>query len=1059
MNDKNIEDIYELSPMQQGMLFHTLYDANTHSNAYFEQLVLTLQGTLQPAAWQWAWQQVTERHTALRCAFHWQELDEPLQIVSRQVTLPWVLLDWRSETTEAQQNKLDALLKADQAQGFVLEEAPLMRFTLIQLDEHRWQLLWSHHHLLFDGWSMPIILDEVMALYQAYQQQQAPSLAPVRPYRDFIQWWQALDKAAAKQFWIQRLHDFTAPTPLPLPKPARVLDTDRAEISVQLSVEDTDQLQHLAKQHHLTLNNLVQGAWALLLSRYSGESDVVFGVTISGRPTEINGIAQMVGLFINTLPLRTQRYGQQSLIPWLQTLQNQYVEQEQYQYYSLADIQACSNVPGGTALFDSILVFESYPFQTDKPKQELEITDLRSLEQTNYPLTLIANPERQLKLRIKYDTTRFTVDSVERMLGHLQQLLSAMYTQPDACLQDLPMLTEAEIQQLQTWNQTATDYPKEQTIVSLFEQQVATTPDKPAVVFEEEMLTYAQLNAKANQLAHYLLAQPALKDQSNPLIAICVERSLEMIIALLGILKAGGAYLPIDSGYPPERIAYMLEDSAAPMVLTQSQFQAELPAEITTINLTSIQDISSSPEDRSGFCGPYDLAYVGYTSGSTGRPKGVCISHRAVVRLVKQTNYMEFSDQHTFLQLAPLAFDASTLEIWGSLLNGSKLVIMPQAQTTLSDMARIIQAHQVTTLWLTAGLFHLMVDEQLESLRCIKQLLAGGDILSVEHIRKVQQYLPECRLINGYGPTENTTFTACCQLNDTEFTDTAPIGKPITNTRIYVLDDQYQLVPVNVAGELCAAGDGLARGYLNRPELTAEKFIEVELFGKRERIYKTGDLVRWRPDGNLEFLGRIDNQIKLRGFRIELGEIEATLLQHEAVKEAVVVLYERDGNKSLAAYVTTDSRDDLHLRDYLQIHLPDYMIPAHIVATEHFPLTPNGKIDRQALTKQAAEQNFTLDTPDFIAPRNAEETQLAEIWVTVLGLERIGIYDNFFHMGGHSLTAMQVVSRAQDIFTVDIEIRNLFENPCIAEFASYIQQQMLSQTDGSLLEELLAEVE
>ena len=501
---------------------------------------------------------------------------------------------------------------------------------------------------------------------------------------------------------------------------------------------------------------------------------------------------------------------------------------------------------------------------------------------------------------------------MRRLLDHLTILLQGMADNPESQLRDLSLLSADERRQLQAWNDTATDYPRDKTIVDLFDIQVQTTPDKIAVVFAEQSLSYRQLNEQANRLAHYLLGLKTPTGAgllvNNSLIAIAVERSLDMIIGLLAILKAGGAYVLIEPGYPPSRIRYMLEDSAAPLLLTQSQLIArlsldELQYDCRVLCLDETEFTGHSSENLTLGRQAEDLAYVIYTSSSTGEPKGVCTPHHAVSRLVKKTNYIQFTEHQVFLQLAPLAFDASTLEIWGSLLNGGLLVLMSPQQPSLFEIGQALQKHKVTTLWLTAGLFHLMVNERVDDLSNVKQLLAGGEALSLEVVKKALQELPSCQLINGYGPTENTTFTTCCLINEACLGDTVPIGKPISNTQVYLLDRSNQLVPSGVVGEFCTAGAGLARGYLNRPELTAEKFIEVELFGKRERIYKTGDLARWLPDGNLEFLGRIDSQVKLRGFRIELGEIEAVLAQHESVQEAVVSLYQGDGNPRLVAYI------------------------------------------------------------------------------------------------------------------------------------------------------------
>ncbi len=587
---------------------------------------------------------------------------------------------------------------------------------------------------------------------------------------------------------------------------------------------------------------------------------------------------------------------------------------------------------------------------------------------------------------------------------------------------------------------------KDKCIHELFAEQVKSDRNAIAVVFQGQELTYGELDDRANQLAKYL---QQLGVKAEVLVGICLERSLDLIIGLLAILKAGGAYLPLDPTYPAERLAYMLADAKVSVLLTKQTILENLPQEFqenTKENPENIiicldQVCLASADIDQVVVGAENLAYVMYTSGSTGKPKGICILHRGVVRLVKATDYVNFSPDEVFLQLAPYAFDASTFEIWGCLLNGAKLVLCPINQPSLEELGAVVNQYQITTLWLTAGLFQQMVDRQLENLKSLRQLLAGGDVLSVPHVRQVLANLPNCRLINGYGPTENTTFTCCYTVTDLEpSANSVPIGRAIANTQVYILDQNQEPVAIGISGELYTGGDGLARGYLNRPELTAEKFIAWTQNG--ERLYRTGDLARYLADGNIEFLGRIDNQVKVRGFRIELGEIEAVLSQHPAVRSAVVIVREDIPNdQRLVAYVIADRSGSIQnqLRHYLQQRLPAYMLPSAIAILEILPLTPNGKIDRRALPP----------IPEFdregIAPRNPTEQILANIWSEVLKVKAIAIHDNFFELGGHSLLATQVISRIRDLWGVEIPMRSLFENPAIAEFALKVTEAQQNQ--------------
>lgn len=583
----------------------------------------------------------------------------------------------------------------------------------------------------------------------------------------------------------------------------------------------------------------------------------------------------------------------------------------------------------------------------------------------------------------------------------------------------------------------------ETSIHQLFEAQVEQTPDAVAVVFAGKQLTYRELNSRANQLAHYL---QSLGVEPEVLVGICVERSLEMVIGLLGILKAGGAYVPLDPGYPKERLTFMLEDSLTPVLLTTQQLVESLPehaARVVCLDQDWEIITQHSEENPLNRVAPDNLAYVMYTSGSTGRPKGVCVVHRGVVRLVNGTNYASFSADEVFLQLSPISFDASTFEIWGSLLNGAQLVVMPPQTPSLQELGQALQQYQVTTLWLTAGLFHLMVDERLEDLKGLRQLLAGGDVLSVPHVKRVLQELPDCQLINGYGPTENTTFSCCYSITDSDqLRDSVPIGFPISHTYCLLLDTNLDPTPIGVPGELYIGGAGLARGYLNQPELTTEKFI-LSPFSNHlgERLYKTGDLARYLPDGRIEFLGRIDQQVKIRGFRIELGEIEAVLSQHPGVRDAVVIAREdQPSKKRLVAYVVPNENAPSlsELRQFLKENLPDYMVPSAFVVLETLPLNPNGKVDRRALPAPDRSRP-ELETP-FVAPRTSLEEELAEIWAWAMGVEQVGIYDNFFELGGDSLLAAQLIIRLQEAFEIELPARYLFESPTVAQLAQTLEK-------------------
>ncbi|MDF5726913.1 MAG: amino acid adenylation domain-containing protein [Rhizonema sp. PD38] len=1058
----NIEDLYELSPMQQGMLFHTLYAPK--SEIYFEQLLCIFSGELNFPGFQQAWLQVVARHPVLRSSFYWEEIEKSLQMVSKQVELPWVELDWRHLTPNEQQQHLEDFLQSDRQKEFDLSQAPLMRFTVIQLGEQTYQFIWSHHHILFDGWSMQIVLKEVLALYEANQRGEYLRLLPSRPYREYIDWLQQQNITQAKNFWQQTLQGFEVPTPLIGNREQGAGNRKYNEKLFQLSQTITLQLQYAARQHHLTLNNLVQGAWALLLSRYSGESDVVFGATVSGRPPNLAGVDSMVGLLINTLPIRVQVTAKTELLLWLKHLQTQAFEQEQYTYYSLAEIQRLSDVPSGKPLFESLLVFENYPLDSaeQESKKSLEISHLRCFERTNYPLTVVVNPESQLSGRIIYDTSRFEEQTIERMIGHFQTLLQEMAANLQQDISQLSLLSAAEEEQLILQeNQQKTDSIHYKCIHTLFEEQVEKNPNAVAVVYEKKHLTYRDLNNRANQLAHYL---QALGVKPEVRVGICIERSPLMVVGILAILKAGGAYVPLDPAYPSERLALMMEDVQTPILLTQTYLCDQLPIyNQTVVNIDSDWEIIAQYKEDNCECevNSENLAYIIYTSGSTGTPKGTEVPHRSIIGFMFGVDYIQPDAEQIWLQHSSISWDALTLELWPPLLYGGRCVLYPGKIPTPVGLSRIITEQRVNTLFLTTALFNLMIDTMPEGLLGIKKLLFGGESVSITHVRRALELLPGTQILHGYGPSECTVFTCCYPIPKqlAQNVHSIPIGKPIGDRTVYLLDRDLHRVPIGVPGELYVGGASVARGYLNQPQLTRERFIPNR-FVEGDTLYKTGDLVRRLPDGNMEFLGRIDTQVKIRGFRVELEEIEAVLNQHPDIKQVVALVREDEpGNKYLVAYLLTKDNPPTAstLRNILNQKLPGYMIPAAFVFLEKFPLTLNGKINHRALpTPDTSQRNLEVD---FVAPCTPAQQELATIWTEVLRLKQVGIHDNFFELGGHSLLATQVISRLREAFCLDFPLRYLFENPTIIELAQKVIEQQIEQAENDALAQILCEVD
>lgn len=1061
MNKKNLEDLYELSPMQQGILFHALYDSGL--GVYCEQFSCTLEGELNVSAFKHVWQRVLNLYPVLRTFFIWQRYDKPLQAVLQQVKLPWEQHDWRGLSPTEQEGQLEAFLQADRVRGFDLSRAPLMRLTLIRTSDHVYRFLWSFHQLLLDGWSTALVLKEVFALYEALEQGQDVSPRQSRPYRDYIAWLQQQDLAKAEKFWRQALEGFTAPTSLAvdrLSKRGWGLEENSSEQQIRLSMETTAALQSLARRYRLTLNTLVQGAWALLLSRYSGEEDVTFGVVVSGRPTALEGVESMVGLFINTLPLRVPVPPNAVLLPWLRALQAQQVEGRQYEYSPLVQIHEWSEVPRGQPLFQSILVFENYPMDTALQERcgKVEIRHIRSAGKTHYPLTLVAEPGTELALLINYDSPRFDASTISRMLEHLRTLLEGMVANPQQRLIDIPLLTAVERHQLLVaWNDTRADFPSGMCVHQLFEAQVARKPTAVAAVYGSEQLTYSELNQQANQLAHHL---QALGVGPEVRVGICVEHSLEMVVGLLGIFKAGGAYVALDPTYPKERLAFMLEDTQVPVILTQQRLLATLPkhgGQVVCLDADWASIAQKSEDSPASEVRANNLAYVLYTSGSTGKPKGVMIDHRSLVNYVCWFNRSLGDTVQSLPMISRLTFDASLKQIFARLARGEEVWILPS--DLMAQPLRLLQVlntrtkvgfNCVPSLW-TAMLDTMQPGRaaETEHLTC---LFISGEHLTKELVNRSFVAFPHLQIWNLYGPTETTANASCARIVSE---NNVTIGHPIANTQIYLLDTHLHLVPIGVPGELYIGGVGVGRGYLHQPELTAERFVPHPFSDEPgARLYRTGDLARYLPDGTIELQGRLDHQVKIRGYRVELGEIEAVLSGHPAVREsAVTVREDTPGEKCLVAYITLRQNQAPtvdNLRAFLKEQLPDYMVPSDFVVMDAFPRTPSsGKVDRHALPAPAQIRAGTQEV--LVMPRDTLELQLIQIWEDILGIRPLGVTDDFFELGGHSLLAVRMLVRIQKQFGWNLPLAVLFQRATVEHLACTIRQRTASTSQSPLV--------
>jgi aspartate racemase len=1039
-----------LSFAQQRLWF--LAQLEPESAAYNQPKAIRLSGVLNADVLKKTLDAIVARHEVLRTTFTLVD-GNPVQVIAESGSVELPVIDLSEWPDIERETEVQRLILEKTQQPFNLSQGSMLRATLLRLSEKDHVLLLVTHHIVSDGWSRDLLFREIATVYEGISTGN-PLPLPELPiqYADFAiwqrQWLQGEVLESHLAYWKQQLGGSIPVLEVPVDHPRPAVQTYRgARQSAVIPKRVSEAIKSLSRQEGVTLFMTLLSAFQALLHRYTGQDDIVVGSPIVNRSrVEVEGV---IGFFANTLVLRADMSGDPTFLELLgrvrQVTLGAYAHQD-LPFEKLVEELNPQRDLSHTPLFQVMFALQNAAPTHVLPFSGLTLTPMEvDIGTAKFDLTLTMLGTRGgLKALLEYNSDLFDAATITRMLGHFQTLLEGIVARPEQRLSNLPILTETEIHQLLVeWNNTRSDYPKDKCIHELFEAQVERSPDAVAVVFEDKRLTYRELNDRANQLAHYL---GELGVGPEVLVGLCIERSLEMVVALLGILKAGGAYVPLDPTYPKERLAFMLKDTQAPVLLTQQQLTDSLPEHgVRVVCLDrDWKIIAREKEDNLvSTITANNLAYVIYTSGSTGRPKGVSVIHRGVVRLVKETNYADLTEKEVFLQFAPLSFDASTFEIWACLLNGAKLVVFPPYMPSLKELGQALKRYQITTLWLTSALFQLMVEDHIGTLSGVKQLLAGGDVLSVSQVKRVLKELPGCRLINGYGPTENTTFTCCYQMTSPEqVDDSVSIGRPIVNTQVYILDHYLNPVPIGVSGELCIGGDGLARGYFNNRELTAEKFIPHPFSNEAgARLYKTGDLVRYLPDGNIEFLGRLDHQVKIRGLRVEPGEVETMLGEHLAVRQAVVRAREdAPGEKRLVAYVVSSQKLSPtinELRSFLKQKLPHYMVPSAFVFLDALPLTPNGKVDRRALPAPDGTRPGLQKA--FVAPRTPVEEVLASIWSKILAVEQVGIYDDFFELGGHSLLVAKLITQIQRDLRVDLPVRFLFEFPTVAQLAACIK--------------------
>jgi len=1024
----DVEDIYALTPTQQGMLFHSLYEPD--AGAYINNFSCLIEGELSVERFQRAWADVVHRHQVLRTSFHFEGSESPVQVVHRRVNIPWHIEDHRqlpeTETAVAWQLHLEQ----ERSRRFDLTHAPLLRLSLHRVGEAAWRFNWCQHHILLDGWSTGLVMRDVIAAYDALAYSAPP------PFREHIAWLRSQDLSAAEEFWTNHLASFTLPTPLPL-SPAEMTGVAGAdkyeEAEVMLSASATTQLTCFAQEQGVTLNTIAVATWALLLHRYSGESDVVFGTIVSGRPDALPDADSMVGLFINALPIRCE-ITPEPLRPWIQKLQANLAQQNEFAYYPLAEIQKRSSVPSTAPLFESLLIFQNYPIEDAMGESlaGIRIREVQAFDPNNYPISLVITPGSQLSVRVLFNNARFDRKTVDRILGHFETLLSSFATSAEAPITTLPILTARERQQiLQEWNDTSAPVPSDKTLLDLVESTAQQNPRRIAVRFGEVSRSYSDLLQRANLIAGDLATHHGIRPGDR--VALLMPRSVAMIETILAIWKCGAAYVPVDPGYPEHRIQTILSAAKPSLVVREG---------------SSLFDTAGHDAPFHPLCRPEDVSYVIFTSGSTGQPKGAMVEQRGMLNhVLAMVRRMQLGHDSVIAQTASHCSDISVWQFFAALVAGGQTVVYPDSvvlePSSLIDALRRdgVTAMQFVPTYLATFLDELR-QEKITTFPALRYLLAIGEVLQPVHVRSWFALNPEVPLLNTYGPTEASDSIAHYLMQETPALPSIPLGKPIQNLRLYILDAHKNLCPIGVKGEIFVAGVGVGRGYLFDETRTRAVF-EDDPFSQEPgvRMYHTGDLGCFAPDGNILFFGRRDFQVKIRGYRVELGEIESTITGLDGISQAVVVAHsDSDGAKHLCAYATGKGWTPATLRAALAEQLPAHMVPDFIMLLDEMPVTPNGKIHRAALPLPQEPETAAAATS---IPCSPAEAALGRIFAETLQRDAVGMEDNFFDIGGHSLKAMLLIGRVRRELGVEISIADIFSSPtprALAEKLSHVTQ-------------------
>ena len=1031
----DVKDILPLTPMQEGMLFHYLAQ---EKREYLEHLVIHTAGKIEESVFRESWNQITADHDVLRSVFRWKKLEKPVQIILHKKQLE--LLVYSQDATEDMlwDESEAAIEQMIEERGIKLDEAPFYLILCQYKDKSSIHLVF--HHILMDGWSIGILIKQFLSVYQSLITGEEMEQIKYGSFKDYVVARQNLSsKEEEKAYWSELLEGYQIKSgvrPLFINKEASAFK----KVDWKLPERLYEEMEQFCQNHHVTMANLFYSAWGLTAQRFIYDTDIVFGITVSGRNAEVPNIENTIGLFINTVPLRIKPEPLQTAEEFVLSVQRRCAEQQKFEQSSLTAIGQYTGIQASD-LFDSIVVIENYPLQVEKlvdaGSKGFAITNFAMEEYSNYPLTVIVNANNKYQIKLLYDTDRYERFTLEAMLESLMELLKDIIHNAKKPVKELNMLSQkAKMRIIEEFNDTITDYPREENIISLFQQIVKESPQQTAIMYEGKAISYKELDYRSDKLGAKLVQAGTKQEQC---IGIMCNRCPKVYVGLLGILKARGAYVPINPEYPKERIELILRETKAEILLCNCGYEPDCNVKVIDLNEEITMDEPEKYLKDLPKIQPDNLAYVIYTSGSIGSPKGIMIEHKSVVRLVRKTNFINVQKEDRILPTSPLEFDASTFDTWMPLLNGAQSWLLEKKKMLSTQLLEeFIVESKISMMWMTAPLFNQIVQINPSLFQTIRYLIIGGDALSPYHVAKVKKACKDLTLVNGYGPTENTVFSTTFEIKQ-DYESRVPIGKPIANSTAYIVDTYGHLAPVGALGELCVGLDGVGRGYLGREELTKEKFVEDIVFPDR-KMYRSGDLARFLSDGVIDFFGRKDYQVKIRGFRIELTEIESVLNQHDKVKDCVVVATEKNEfDKMLVAFVQKKTEVDIdELRQYMTEQMPVYCVPSAFVLLDELPFTTNGKIDRKALKNmQNVEVEVEVPVPDV--PESGTEKKVKEIWERILKRPATGLDINFFEMGGTSLHMIQMSSQLEKEFHQSVTVVDLFTYTTIRSLSMYLE--------------------